>query len=175
MSSFIALPWLCSQSHFFFQYILFHFTSQIEVRGNFRLCASPPLICLLELYVCLIVKYLSIGQHQNNTPAYPRQVVIVTVLQRIIRVDPNIQCKGRKYQESQRTTLSTQRELVCSNCLLLFCCLVPYRDYSLHLPSLLCFIPSLLGFTFPLILYGRADGRHVLKSRVSSYLPPTEA
>lgn len=85
---------------------------------------------------------------------FPRQVVIETVRQRIIKVDLSV-------QYNEKLVL-----LARPCCLLPLCSIVPYRNADPNLLSLFlfypCFIPSLFGITFPLLLYGRTDSRFVL-------------
>lgn len=105
--------------------------------------------------ICLLAVHSSI--HPSTSKQYtmfPRQVVIATVLQRIIKVDLSIQYKGKLV-------------LLIHPCFLLpFCSIVPYRNAGPKLLSLFLFypsfIPSLFGITFPLLLYGRTDSRFVL-------------
>lgn len=117
----IILPWLWlhSQPHLFcFCVILFNRLTQEEISG---FCVPPSLICLLELYVCLLVVHSSI--HPSTSKQYtmfPRQDVIVAVLQRIIRLNLSIQRKR-------------ELNLLIRPCrLLLSCSIVPHRNSKPH-------------------------------------------
>ena len=126
-------------------------------------CVPPSLICLLELYVCLLVVHSFI--HPSTSKQYtmfPRQDVIVAVLQRIIRLNLNIQRKR-------------ELNLLTWHCrLLLSGFIVPHRNSQPHLlflfPLFAHFTPSLLCITFPLLLYGRTDRRYVSEFHLTCLL-----
>lgn len=157
-----------SQPHLFsaFSFILFN-----RLERKYHVMRPSPFdlsAWAVRLSVFLLVVHSSI--HPSTSKQYtmfPRQVVIVTVLQRIIKVDLNVQYKGRGWREGQRrlTTLSTTSLRVTAVC----CSSVPRTWQKLQFkPSFsyvfcLCFTPSLLGITFPLFLfYGRTDRRYLL-------------
>lgn len=89
---------------------------------------------------------------------FPRQVVIVTAHQRVIKVDLNITYKGRTWRQRGEATLSTS-----SSCF--FVALKP--ETSLFLSASVSFPPSVRNASFSL-LYASTDRWSVL---VSSNLP----
>lgn len=139
---------------------------RFDLRENISLCATP-----------------SFDLSSVRPPAskqytmFPRQVVIVTVLQRILKVDLNVQYKGKRWREGQTTTLSWTSSYVHA----MYSSPDPlylYRNCSSNFLSLLLSIPvSSPPFSvspFHLLFYGRTDWRYVLKWEVSFYLPPIE-
>lgn len=138
----------------------------------------PLLICLLELFVCLSVCLLVLQSSlhplsSKQYATYPRQVVIVTVLQRILKVDLNVQYKRMEGGPENNPELNL---FILSCCLLLSAplYLIETAVQAFSLVSFLSlFHPPSLVSPFPSSFVGELMGG-VLKWRVSSYLPPIE-
>ncbi len=142
--------------------------SNRHMSGIIKLCAPSSLICLLELHVWLLVvhSFINLSVKIKTIHPVPKASCHFDCLQIIIKIDPNIQYKGKL------------PSLIGPFCLWLLALLylVETTFKSFFLVSFLSvFHPLPPLYRFPLLLYGRTDGRCVSKCRVSYYMPPIEA